>query len=278
MQRRRVLAGLTAGFTLLAGCNGSTGNNSSGNNSTQSTNRSNTSAGDETTATTVATTMAETAQETATQTETQTQTQTATATATPTPTQTATSQPTAETTADGTAAMETATGSGSLDLSNRETYSSNSYPYTIEYPSDWQVDETDPTEVSFTASDTPSSLTVYLREGAPSSVTLEQATEQFLSGYQQSAGENEMTNETLDRREVTLSNDNRAIFLDLRLSSAESSVSIRQNAVLTLVGDTLYTAASTIPEMVYSSEVGQQVEDMLLSLTVSGDSESTVTV
>ncbi|EMA56766.1 hypothetical protein C451_00635 [Halococcus thailandensis JCM 13552] len=220
--------------------------------------------------------MAETAQETATQTETQTQTQTATAT--PTPTQTATSQPTAETTAGGTAAMGTATGSGSLDLSNRETYSSNSYPYTIEYPSDWQVDETDPTEVSFTASDTPSSLTVYLREGAPSSVTLEQATEQFLSGYQQSAGENEMTNETLDRREVTLSNDNRAIFLDLRLSSAESSVSIRQNAVLTLVGDTLYTAASTIPEMVYSSEVGQQVEDMLLSLTVSGDSESTDTV
>lgn len=55
-------------------------------------------------------------------------------------------------------------------------------------------------------------------------------------------------------------------------------MNIRQNAVLTLVGDTLYTAASTIPEMVYSSEVGQQVEDMLLSLTISGGSESTVTV
>ena len=270
MQRRRVLVGLTAGFSLLAGCNGSTGNNSSGNNSTQSTNGSNTSAGGETTATTVATTMAETAQETATQTQTQTQT----ATATPTPTQTATSQPTAEPTAAGTAAM----GEGSLDLSDRETYSSDSYPYTIEYPSNWQVDETDPTEVSFTAANMPSSLTVFLREGAPSSVTLDQATEQFLSGYQQSAGENEMTNETLDRREVTLPNDNRAIFLDLRLSSAEASMSIRQNAVLTLVGDTLYTAASTIPEMVYSSEVGQQVEDMLLSLTISGGSESTVTV
>ena len=270
MQRRRVLAGLTAGFTLLAGCNSSTGNNSSGNDSTQSTNGSNTSADDGTTATAVATTMAETAQETATQTATQTQTQTATAT--PTPMQTATSQPTAETTAAETAAMGTATGAGSLDLSDRETYSSDSYPYTIEYPNDWQVDETDPTEVSFTSPDLPSELTVYLIEDAPSSMTLEQATEQFLSGYQQSSGENEMESETLDRREVTLSNDNQAIFLDLRLSSAESSVSIRQNAVLTLVGDTLYTAASTIPEMVYSSEVGQQVEDMLLSLTVSDDS------
>ncbi|WP_239640501.1 MULTISPECIES: hypothetical protein [Halococcus] len=188
--------------------------------------------------------------------------------------QTATSQPTAEPTAAGTAAM----GEGSLDLSDRETYSSDSYPYTIEYPSNWQVDETDPTEVSFTAANMPSSLTVFLREGAPSSVTLDQATEQFLSGYQQSAGENEMTNETLDRREVTLPNDSRATFLDLRLSSAEASMNIRQNAVLTLVGDTLYTAASTIPEMVYSSEVGQQVEDMLLSLTISGGSESTVTV
>lgn len=299
MQRRRVLVGLTAGLSLLAGCNSanggannSTGNDSTGNNASQSTSDSNTTTGDSATATTVATTMAETAQQTATQTQIQTQTrtqirtQTQTATTIPTPTRTATTTPTtmrtatSQPTAGGTTAgtTGTATGSMDIDLSNRETYRSSSYPYTIEYPAGWQVDETDPTEVSFTSRSTPSELTVYLAEGAPSSVTLEQVTAQFLRGYQQSAGESGLENEVLDRREVTLPNDHSAIVLDLRLSAAESAVHVRQGAVLTLVGDTVYTAAITIPEMAYSSAVDQQVEDTLLSLTVSGGSGSTVSV
>jgi hypothetical protein len=133
--------------------------------------------------------------------------------------------------------MTTAMQSMEMDLSDRETYSNDSYPYTIEYPGEWRVDETDPTEVSFTSPSTPGELTVYLREGAPSSVTLEQATDQFLSGYQQSAGQNDLEHETLDRREVTLPNDHAAVYLDLRLSSADVAMQIRQNAVLTLVGE-----------------------------------------
>ena len=268
MQRRRVLIGLVAGIPLFAGCN--SGSNGGGNNTTQSTAGSGTTADDATTATTVATTMTETAQKTATRTQ--------TATATFTPTRTATSQLTADTTAPETAGMATTAGSMDIDLSDRETYSSDSYPYTIEYPSEWRINETDPTAVSFTSPGTPGELTIYTTEGAPSSITLEQATEQFLSGYQQSAGESELEHETLDRREVTLPNDHTAIYLDLRLSSAEAALSIRQSAVLTLVGDSLYTAATTFPELAYSSTVDQQVEAILMSLTVSGEPSSTASI
>lgn len=271
MQRRRVLTGLIAGASLLAGCSSTDG---SGGNATQSANGSDTTAGNESTATTVATTMTETARETATRTRTRTQTRTATAT--PTPTETATARPTSATTAAETAAMATTMQSMQMDLSDRETYSSDSYPYTIEYPTEWRVDETDPTEVSFTSPATPGELTIYISEDAPSSVTLEQATDQFLSGYQQSAGESDLEHETLDRREVTLPNEYDAIYLDLRLSSADVAMRIRQNAVLTLVGDTLYTAAITLPEPAYSSSVDQQTEEMLLSLTVSEEASVSV--
>ena len=269
MQRRRVLTGLIAGASLLAGCSSTDGG--SGDNATQSTNGSDTT-GNESTTTTVATTMTETARETATR----TRTQPRTATTTPTPTETATSRPTSATTASETAAMATTMRSMEIDLSDRETYSSDTYPYTIEYPTEWRIDETDPTEVSFTSPSTPGEITIYISEDAPSSVTLEQATDQFLSGYQQSAGESDLEHETLDRREVTLPNEYDAVYLDLRLSSPDVAVRIRQNAVLTLVGDTLYTAATTLPEPAYSSPVDQQTEEMLLSLTVSEDASISV--
>lgn len=268
MQRRRVLTGLIAGASLLAGCSST----DDGGDATQSTNGSDTT-GDESTATAVATTMTETARETATQ----TRTRTRTATATSTPTRTATARSTTGLTAVETAGTATTARSMEMDISDRETYSNDSYPYTIEYPNEWRIDETDPTEIAFTSPSTPGELDVYVSEGAPPSMTLERATDQFLSGYQQSAGENELEHETLDRREVTLPNDHAAVYLDLRLGSTDVDMRIRQNAVLTLVGETLYTAAITLPEPAYSPPTDQQTEEMLLSLTVD-DAASTVSV
>lgn len=268
MQRRRVLAGLAAGMALFAGCGGNGGGgNGGGNNTTEPSSGAGTplDPATPTTSTPAMTTIAETTRETA--------TQTATATPTPTATPTATPMPTAGPTEAGTAELGTATGSMDIDLSERETYENDDYAYTVEYPTEWNVDDSDPTSVSFTASASPSTMTVLAQEGAASSSTLDQAAENFLTGYQQSAGEEGGSTEILNQEDVTLPNDHPGRLFDFRLSS--SGVSVRQKAVITLVDDTMYAGTIVIPEGIYTSSVGEQADEILTSLTVSGGSTTT---
>jgi hypothetical protein len=164
-----------------------------------------------------------------------------------------------------------AIGSMDIDLSDRETYTSDSYSYTIEYPTGWSVTETDPTSVSFIAPSSPASLGVFVSEDAPSSATLDKATAMFLRGYKQSAAQDNGQVETLNRQQVTLSNGNRAVVLEIQATVA-SGVSVRQNLIITLVNNTLYAAAMTIPESAYTSTVDQETTEILTSLTISGGS------
>lgn len=290
MERRRLLAGLaTAGVTLIAGCSGSGGSNTngsdgSGSNSNASggnggsesgteTGTSLTTGGSETTiatTTAAATTMVETAQQTA----------TTTAMATPMPTAIATSTApqttsppsTDQSTAGGSSGPGMVTGSMNIDLSDHETYTNDTYSYTIEYPAGWSVTDTDPTSVSFTSQNVPASMQVSLTEDAPSSATLDKIIAKFLSGYKQSAKQNNASVKIQNRQQMTLPNGNRAVIFDTQITM--DAADVRQTFLFTLVDSTVYMAAITIPEAAYTSTVGKESKEILTSLTISGSSTS----
>ena len=302
MQRRHVLVGLAAGgMSLIAGCNsggggnnssnGSSGNGSSGGNTSADTETSQstggagtslTSNGSETaaaTTTALATTTAETARETATRTQTQTAAPTTMQTATPITTQTAvpmtssTSSPSSASptsTAMGTAGSGTTTGSMDIDLSDRETYTNDTYSYTIEYPTEWSTTDSDPSSVSFTSSGVPANMQVSITEDIPSSTTLQSATSEFLSGYKQSAEQDGGSVEIQNRKQVTLSNDNPAVLLAAQIGV--NGVNVRQNLLFTIANSNIYAAILTIPEPAYTSSVDRQSTEMLTSLTISNSS------
>lgn len=295
MQRRRVLVGLAAGgMSLIAGCNsGGGGNNSSngsgGGNTSADTKTSQsasgagtslTSNGSETataTTTALATTTAETARETATQTQTQTQTAAPASIQPETPMTTQIAVPMTSSTSSsltstamGTAGSGMTTGSMDIDLSDRETYTNDTYSYTIEYPTGWSTTDTDPTSVTFSSSGAPANLQVSITEDIPSSTTLQSATSEFLSGYKQSAEQDGGSVEIQNRKQVTLSNGNPAVLLAAQIGVNE--VNLRQKMLFTITNSNIYAAVVTIPEPAYTSSVDQQSTEMLTSLTISSSS------
>jgi len=289
-------------MSLIAGCNsggegnnssnGSSGNGSSGGNTSPDTETSQsissagtslTSNGSETAAATtteLAATTAETARETATQTQTQTAAPPSMQTATPMMTQAAvpmtssTSSSSLTSTAMGTADSGMATGSMEIDLSDRETYTNDTYSYTIEYPTGWSTTDTDPTSVTFSPSsasaNAPANLHVNITEDIPSSTTLQSATSEFLSGYKQSAEQDGGSVEIQNRKQVTLSNGNPAVLLAAQIGV--NGVNLRQKLLFTIANSNIYAAAATIPEPAYTSSVDQQSTEMLTSLTISSSS------
>jgi hypothetical protein len=299
MQRRRVLVGLAAGgMSLIAGCNsGGGGNNSSngsgGGNTSADTKTSQSASGAGTSltpngsetataaTTALATTTAETARETATQTQTQTQTAAPASIQPETPmtTQIAVSMTSSTSssssssftsTAMGTAGSGMTTGSMDIDLSDRETYTNDTYSYTIEYPTGWSTTDTDPTSVTFSSSGAPANLQVSITEDIPSSTTLQSATSEFLSGYKQSAEQDGGSVEIQNRKQVTLSNGNPAVLLAAQIGVNE--VTLRQKLLFTITDSNIYAAVVTIPEPAYTSSVDQQSTEMLTSLTISSSS------
>lgn len=295
MQRRRVLVGLAAGgMSLIAGCNsGGGGNNSSngsgGGNTSADTKTSQSASGAGTSltpngsetataaTTALATTTAETARETATQTQTQTQTAAPASIQPETPMTTQIAVPVTSSTSSsltstamGTAGSGMTTGSMDIDLSDRETYTNDTYSYTIEYPTGWSTTDTDPTSVTFSSSGAPANLQVSITEDIPSSTTLQSATSEFLSGYKQSAEQDGGSVEIQNRKQVTLSNGNPAVLLAAQIGVNE--VTLRQKLLFTITDSNIYAAVVTIPEPAYTSSVDQQSTEMLTSLTISSSS------
>jgi hypothetical protein len=162
------------------------------------------------------------------------------------------------------------TGSMDIDLSDRETYTNDTYSYTIEYPTGWSTTDTDPTSVTFSSSGAPANLQVSITEDIPSSTTLQSATSEFLSGYKQSAEQDGGSVEIQNRKQVTLSNGNPAVLLAAQIGVNE--VTLRQKLLFTITDSNIYAAVVTIPEPAYTSSVDQQSTEMLTSLTISSSS------
>lgn len=230
MNRRRVLLGLTAGIPLLAGCS---------------------------------TPFSTTENNTPTQSPTATVTETARATATHTTTSTATATPPSAADAWPT---DTATEDGAeLDLSTRETYTNDSYAYTIEYPASWAIDDTDSTSV--TIGSRVGALVVEVMEDVPSSLTPEDIAPVFIEGYKESIEEEGGSVEELDRQDRALPNDHDGKMIYLRMEQAENI--FQQKLLLTVANGIGYAALIMVPDTVYTSAIGTSMETILLTLTIS---------
>lgn len=231
MNRRRVLLGLTAGIPFLAGCS-----------SYFDTNESSTETESPTT-----TTVAETARATATQ----------------------TTMPTATTTppsAPDTWPTETATATATEpDLAPQETYTNDRYTYTIEYPTGWKVDTGDPSAV--TISSNMGMLRIEMMEDIPSSLTADDIAPVFLEGYKESVEEDGGSVEELDRQNQTLPNGHDSKVVDLR--TEQSSNVLQQKILLTVVNGIGYVAVIIVPDAIHTSDVDENMEGVLLTLTIS---------
>src|SRR5699024_10339290 len=161
------------------------------------------------------------------------------------------------------------TGSMNVDLSERETYTNDTYSYTIEYPAGWSTTDTDPTSVSFSSSDTPANMRVSLTEDIPSSATLQSAVSKFLTSYKQSAEQDNRSVNIQNRKQVTLSNGNSAVLLTAQIGV--NGVSLRQKLLFTLANSYFYAATVLIPEAAYTSTVDQESTKMLTSLTITSN-------
>lgn len=283
MQRRRVLAGLAAGgVSLLAGCS-SNGDDGSGNNTTQSSNGGENGGNDgnggegtplvPTVTTTAAATIATTAQQTATQMAT-TPSLTAvveptTAGPIPAPMTTGSSPSTTASTGTETTGPSTTTGSIDIDLSNLETYTGNSF--TIKRPAGWSVTTSTSDETTFQSSTGIGTVTVSTTT-VPSSATTEQLVSKFLKEYRQKSKETDVSLKILDKQTVTLSNGNSGKMVSLQLDAGP--VTVRQEVLFTLVNGIAYVAAVTVPKSAYTSSTAKQIEKILLSLTITGNSSS----
>lgn len=302
MQRRRVLTGLAAaGVTFLAGCssnNDSSNNDSGGNNTSQTTTDSGNGGNSKSsptstdTVTAAATTMATTTQQTATQMATTTSPSTAvnepTSTTLPTTAlmttgaSSSTSQPTgmettgARTTGGGTTGEKTtssgmATGFGNVNLSNLVTYTNDAHSFSIKRPAAWS-DFTKTSSGYTSRSPTPISQLTVATISTPPSATLDQAKSSFLEGYQQGLGGSDAQVKILSKRKVKLASGNSAILFDIEIDTGPAT--IRQKALITLANGTAYLATIFVMGSAYSSSVGQQMEKILLSLTIHNGSTS----
>lgn len=273
MQRRRVLAGLAAGgVSFLAGCSG--GNGGGGNNTTQANDGGNGGGGGEASPTSTesttaaATTMATTAQQTATQMATSTPASTAnaepaTTESTSVPMTTGSSPSTAAPTGMATTGPGTATGLMDVDFSNLTTYTGDSF--SIKYPAGWSVSSETSSGVMFQSSSGFAQMFVKSIT-VPSSATSEQLVSKFLQGYRQGASGSDTSVEIQKKRTVTLPNGNSAKLVETQIGSG--SVAVHQDILLTVVNGTAYVVAITVPESAYTSSTAQQIEKILLSLTI----------
>ncbi|UPM43428.1 hypothetical protein [Halocatena salina] len=230
MNRRRVLVGLTAGLSSLAGCG--TYFDIDGN-------------------------------DTATRSPTTTVTETARTTAsnTPVPTATATPPSAADTWPTGTVTE----GETAPDFSTRETYTNDRYAYTIEYPMGWVVDATDPTAV--TIGSNVGALVVEVMEDVPSSLTVSDIVPVFIEGYKESIEEDGGTIEELDRKDETLSNGHDAMMIDLRME--QNATVLQQKILLTVANEIAYVAVIVVSDSVYTAAVEGNMETILLTLSIT---------
>lgn len=256
MKRRRVLTGFAAGVLLLTGCMSDDSN--SGNETTQST--TNIDESSPTPSATTTATITETTEETATQTSTTTPIPSLTTSAT-TPTPSLTSISPSKSSVIETAEPGTVTRSILNDFSNRETYISDLYSYSIKYPENWKVYESHPSIVRFAPIDIRAEMVVSVVETTPQSDTPEEAAAFYLRTYPSSVKNIEL----IDLRKVTLPNGRPAILLDVRFTS---TANFRQNVLITVANNFRYTVAITIPESAYTSAVSQQLDEIVTSFTI----------
>lgn len=240
MNRRRVLLGFTAGIPLLAGCSMSFDTN--GNNTT--------------TQSPTATTVAETARTTATETQIPTATESPPSVPDTWPTETATEQ--------ATEAMEPGLGT-------RETYTNDRYVYTIEYPTGWRIDAADSSAV--TISSNVGVLRIEMMEDIPSSLTAEEIAPVFLEGYKESIEEEGGSVEETGRGNATLPNGHNSKVVDLRMEQATNV--FQQKILLTVVNGIGYVAVIMVPDVIYTSDVEANMDEILLTLTISESSVQT---
>lgn len=264
MHRRHVLQGLVAGVPLFAGCSllaGGDGDNASDGTATDGGG-----------ATTAATDATETVRETATQAATATATATLTATATPPATATPTvipAQPSTETAATEQAPTDGATpvgtpGTVTIDLSELTTYTSDTYPYSVERPADWTVDASDPAQIIFEAETGLGQQQILITEGV-GGISLDTLVSLFNDAFSR-----EIDNyRVLNRRDVTLPNDNPGAILDIEITdSSFEGVVLRGKSVYTIADGTAYGVLIFVLENAYTDEAEETLTGIVESLTI----------
>lgn len=254
MNRRRVLAGIVAGFPFFAGCSAlSGGDDDNGGDSRNTTGQQNGTTPTETPPpTTAGAKMAETVQ--------QTLTQTATATLTAT-----------MRTAAPTTTASRMTGAPVIDPSNLTTYTSETYPFSVKYPADWAIDETPSGQsgaVTFTAPSGVAQMDVGVITEVQRSMSLNRLVTETIRSMKQSAEQGEGTINSVNRREVTLPNGHRAIVVEIT-GTTSSDAGRQLSSVITLVNGTAYLVSVSVPKRKHTPTVEQGITKILTSLTVS---------
>lgn len=259
MHRRQLVVGLTTVIPFLAGCATLLDRDSDDDSSDSSTT---TSSPEPVPSTTTGTTVGEIPQTT------HAQTTRSTSTAIPIPTVTSTLTP--PSTPSLTAGQTPGTGTALMDPSTFETYTSDTYPFSLKYPGSWRVDPipTDPDRaVMFTAPSGDVGMQVNITQN-PGSESLNQNVRQGIKGFKRSVRQDDGTVNDLGRRNVTLANGNPAAILNI-LATTPSGVKARSMILLTQNNGIVYMVAIFVLERMYSSTVEQGMNTILTSFTIS---------
>lgn len=248
MQRRQVLHGLAASLPFLAGCSSLLGSD------------------------TETATQTPTANPTATTTPTATATSTPTATPSPTPsptpTPTLTETVTQTTRATATAGTPAGTPSEALfveiDPSQLETYSNSTYGYTVKYPADWSVDESDPAVVGIEPPEGVAHMDVSIEEEMPQGMSLDALIETINGNLSEALD----SYTVLSQQEVTLPSGQAAKIVDAQIREASfGNYDFHGKYCFTLINEAAYMVQTLVLEQNYAS-VEQALTAIVTSLTI----------
>lgn len=281
MRRRTLLGGISAGLSFFTGCTAlieaSENDSSQTSTTTESTpTATSTTKSTQTSSPQTATSTQKSTQTTSPQTATSTQTPTATSTSTPpppgTPTATATPARTVVPTPPPTATQTKPVDTQTLTLQSVtqfETYTNDVYAYQINYPPNWSINESDPTNA-------------FIRSNVVRGYILVQvfSVEEFTGGRSIASLEKlvEITNKNsrslvgfqlFDQDRITLDNGRPAYLIDLQFNDQNTRADmVHTKYLLTKLGGTVYEAQFYWPASAYTEEVNQIANEIITSFTL----------
>lgn len=151
-----------------------------------------------------------------------------------------------------------------LDPGQFQTYENDSFGYSISYPGNWTIDDSQENQVLFTAPEDRGLLLIQ-------AIELEGSIDPFEAYVQANAdefGEIEGV-ELLGTERVTLPDDQHGFFIDLRVT--ETTVFRTRLLMVQRTPTRFYLCQLSIPEEIYTAEVDSLVRDILTSFTVFSD-------
>jgi hypothetical protein len=151
-----------------------------------------------------------------------------------------------------------------LDPGQFQTYENDSFGYSLSYPGNWTIDDSQENQVLFTAPEDSGLLIAY-------AIELEDPIESFEVYVQTTAdefGEIEGV-ERLGTERVTLPDDRHGFFIDLRVT--ETTVFRTRLLMVQRTPTRFYLCQLSIPEEIYTDETDSLVRDILTSFTLLSD-------